>query len=191
MEPYSIVKNFWRKSCTASRTTWLASSRGLLQNIIVRIQKLCYKIVVGPFWLSLIDSICIHQVMKCPQLFGRPVWYNCNAVILYYGDTSLEMFSGSQLCLSFRSIARLQFAYDGKNLCESGEVKGKQDSHSKAKPAASHELECLPLPSAAREYGLVRCAQTRKLSSAHVPSHFNRALLFSPFRCMVGHLQSA
>jgi hypothetical protein len=44
----------------------------------------------------------------------------------------------------------------------------------KQNPAASSET-CLPLISAVREYGLVHSSHTRKLSSAHVPSHFNRA----------------
>jgi hypothetical protein len=40
----------------------------------------------------------------------------------------------------------------------------------------SRKLCCLLLISDAREYGLVRSTHTRKLSSAHVPSHYNRDL---------------
>jgi hypothetical protein len=44
------------------------------------------------------------------------------------------------------------------------------------KPAVSNELNYVPFISAVREYGLVHSAHTRNLSSAHVPSHCNRAL---------------
>jgi hypothetical protein len=71
---------------------------------------------------------------------------------------------------------------DGTNMREGGEIKGKQDSGvSKAVPRpskaeTSYQLKCLPLTPAVREYGLVRFACTQNLSSAHVPSHCNRAL---------------
>jgi hypothetical protein len=47
----------------------------------------------------------------------------------------------------------------------------------KQKPAAIRESSCLSLISAVRGYGLVHSAHTQKLSSAHVLSHCNRALL--------------
>jgi hypothetical protein len=42
--------------------------------------------------------------------------------------------------------------------------------------AARSELNCLSLISAVIEYGLICTTQTRKLPSAHMPSHCNRAL---------------
>jgi hypothetical protein len=78
-------------------------------------------------------------------------------------------------------IARL--LCDATSLGEGGEIKGKYSGVSPLRgpptqePAASSELNCLPFTFAVREHRLVRSAHTRKLSSAHVPSHCNRALL--------------
>jgi hypothetical protein len=84
--------------------------------------------------------------------------------------------------LRVRSIAQL--ACDGTNLREGREMEGKQDtvvrklvaSHSNAETRFSRELNCVPLISAVREYGLVLSGRTRKQTSAHVSSHFDRAL---------------
>jgi hypothetical protein len=71
---------------------------------------------------------------------------------------------------------------------------GKQDSeasesvtsHSNAETGCQQRNGLLLIPSV-RECGLVRSAHTLTLSSAHVPSHCNRALLmikqYSPIQC--------
>jgi hypothetical protein len=72
--------------------------------------------------------------------------------------------------LALIGIARL--LCDGTNLREGGELKGKQDSGvskpllatSAQKPAASRELNCLPLIPAVKEYEFIRSAHTRNLS---------------------------
>jgi hypothetical protein len=57
--------------------------------------------------------------------------------------------------------------------------------------AASTELNSLPLISAVREYRLLWSAHAIKLSSAHVPSHYNRALQCkSPQKGMLIHTSS-
>jgi hypothetical protein len=47
------------------------------------------------------------------------------------------------------------------------------------KPAANRRLKCLALISAVREYGLVPSTHTRKSASAHVISHYNRAVPYA------------
>jgi hypothetical protein len=73
------------------------------------------------------------------------------------------------------SNCRIPLMRDGTKL-RKGKWRGKQDSTSHSNAKTCQQQTELADPHICSKHGLVRSAQIRKLSSAHVPSQCNRAL---------------
>jgi hypothetical protein len=129
-------------------------------------------------------SLCL-----CTQISSRPqesVWILTWSEIINskpdYWWINYNMSSIAELLgQSLDGTGRARLLCNGKNQREGGEVEGKQDSEvdksvTGYSNSAGSVRNCLRLVCAVRKHGIFRSTSTRKLSSAHVPPHFNRTL---------------